>query len=369
MHALRDQPGIEVVGAEGDGAAALARIPETNPDVVTLDIEMPVMDGLATLRQIRTLYPRIRTIMFSTLTTRGAASTFEALALGADDYVAKASNAGSLDQSLANLRGELIPKIRQFFAAPPAPSVRPKPAPRPNLGPSLAPLGSKLAFTRDMGLTPGLKPGPLARSAIVAPGATAPPRRAASFHILGIGVSTGGPQALAELMPRLPASLRTPVVIVQHMPPMFTRLLAERLDSLSPLSVVEAENGMPIRPGTVYLAPGDYHLRVRRTGDSLFAALDREAPENSCRPAVDALFRSLAEVCGKDVLSVVLTGMGSDGMRGTKAVKAAGGYSLVQDQTSSVVWGMPGAVAGAGLADAVLPLSAIAGEITRLAGA
>jgi two-component system chemotaxis response regulator CheB len=332
MHALREEPDIEVVGAEPNGAAALSRIPEVHPDVITLDIEMPVMDGLTALRQIRKLHPQLRTIMFSTLTTRGASSTFEALALGADDYVAKAANTGALDQSLANLRGELVPKIRQFFATASAPPV------------------------------------PLPKPAIVAPiGRTV--RRSSPFGVLGIGVSTGGPQALSQLIPQLPASLRMPVLIVQHMPPMFTRLLAERLDSLGALSAVEAAEGMEIRAGTVYVAPGDYHLRVRRSGTRLFAVLDQGPQENSCRPAVDVLFCSLAETFGKDVLSVVLTGMGYDGLRGTKALKAAGGYSLVQDQASSVVWGMPGSVAEAGLADGVFPLSALGAEIVRLAGA
>ena len=339
MHALREEPDIEVVGAEPDGAAALARIPDVHPDVITLDIEMPVMDGLTALRQIRKLHPRLRTIMFSTLTTRGASSTFEALTLGADDYVAKASNAGSLDQSLASLRGELVPKIRQFFASA---------------------TGSATATARDLPPKP-----PLAVPCVKA----AWTWRSTPFRILGIGVSTGGPQALAQLIPRLPASLRLPVLVVQHMPPMFTRLLAERLDSLSPLRVVEAGDGMEVSPGTVYIAPGDHHLRLRRSGSSLIAALDQGPQENSCRPAVDVLFRSLTESFGKDVLSVVLTGMGSDGLRGTQALKAAGGYSLVQDQASSVVWGMPGAVAEAGLADGVFPLAALGHEIVRLAGA
>ena len=347
MHALGEEPDIEVVGAEGDGAAALARIPEAHPDVITLDIEMPVMDGLAALRQIRKLYPKIRIIMFSTLTTRGASATFEALSLGADDYVAKASNAGKLDESLNGLRSELIPKIRQFFAVAAKPAAGPTPLP-----------------------VAGPKPVPVAaaRPALAAPGALGM-RRTAPFRILGIGVSTGGPQALAELLPKLPGTLRVPVVIVQHMPPMFTRLLAERLDHAGPLNVVEATHGMPVRAGTVYVAPGDYHLRVHKAGGQLITALDQGPQENSCRPAVDVLFRSLAETCGKDVLSVVMTGMGADGMRGTKALKAAGAYSMVQDQASSVVWGMPGAVADAGLADAVLPLSELAHEIVRLAGA
>jgi two-component system chemotaxis response regulator CheB len=230
------------------------------------------------------------------------------------------------------LRDELVPKIRQFFA------TRPTNAPLP---------------PKPVMVTPG------ARIA----------RRSTDFRALGIGVSTGGPQALSQLIPQLPASLRVPVLIVQHMPPMFTRLLAERLDSLGALPAVEAVDGMALRAGTVYIAPGDYHLRVRRSGTGLFAALDQGPQENSCRPAVDVLFRSLAETLGKDVLSVVLTGMGFDGLRGTKALKAVGGYSLVQDQASSVVWGMPGAVAEAGLADGVFPLSALGPEIVRLAGA
>ena len=331
MHALREEPDIEVVGAEANGADALSRIPEVHPDVVTLDIEMPVMDGLAALRQIRKLHPRLRTIMFSTLTTRGASSTFEALALGADDYVAKAANTGSLDRSLGSLRGELVPKIRQFFAAATAPLPLPKPV-------TAAPIEKAM-------------------------------RRSSSFGVLGIGVSTGGPQALGQLIPQLPACLRVPVLVVQHMPPTFTRLLAERLDSLGALSVVEAADGMEIRAGTVYIAPGDYHLRVRRCGSRMLAVLDQSPQENSCRPAVDVLFRSLAETFGAGTLSAVLTGMGFDGLRGTKAIKAAGGYSLVQDQASSVVWGMPGVVAEAGLADGVLPLSKLGSEIVRLAGA
>lgn len=176
-------------------------------------------------------------------------------------------------------------------------------------------------------------------------------------------------KTLVQLIPQLPASLRVPVMVVQHMPPMFTRLLAERLDSLSPLRVVEASHGMEVHPGTVYVAPGDHHMRLRRSGNLLFTALDQGPQENSCRPSVDVMFRSLTASLGKDVLSVVLTGMGADGLLGTQALKAAGGYSLVQDEASSVVWGMPGAVAEAGLADGVFPLAALGPEIVRLAGA
>ena len=327
--ALGADPAIEVVGAEGDGLAALARIPVVQPDVVTLDIEMPRMDGLETLRRIRKEYPHLRTVMFSTLTTRGAAATFEALSLGADDYVAKASNAGKLDESLATLRAELLPKIRQFFLRlenRPAPQAAPpKPAPRPGL--------------------------------------TVKPR------VVVIGVSTGGPNALAKLVPDLPKGFPLPILVVQHMPMTFTRLLAERLNEACPLEVREAEEGLPVVPGRVIVARGDHHLKVRGAGSSVFATLDQGPQENSCRPAVDVLFRSAAQLYGGAVVSVVLTGMGFDGRKGTEIVKAAGGYSVVQDQASSVVWGMPGAVAEAGLADRIVPLDRMSAELVRLAGA
>jgi two-component system, chemotaxis family, protein-glutamate methylesterase/glutaminase len=323
QQALQEDPAIECVGAEPHGLAALERIPVLKPDVVTLDIEMPEMDGIATLREIRKRHPRLRTIMFSTLTTRGAAATFEALSSGADDYVTKAANAGSLDRSLESLRRDLIPKIKQFFtvAAPSRPAVG---------APSRLPV------------------------------------RTGKPQVLAIGVSTGGPQALAELVPKIPAGFPLPILIVQHMPPMFTRLLAERLQTLSPLKVQEAVEGAPVTAGRVYVAPGDYHLRVRRSGPGHWiTSLDQTPHENSCRPSVDVLFRSLAESYGGDVLSVVLTGMGRDGLLGVTKLKAGGASCIVQDEASSVVWGMPGAVAGAGLADCILPLDQIPAEIVR----
>jgi len=327
--ALQEDPEIEVVGSEGNGVAALARIPQVSPDVVTLDIEMPEMDGLQTLREIRKRHPRLRTIMFSSLTTRGAAATFEALSSGADDYVAKSPNVGALDQSLVALRGELVPKVKQFFS----------PGPR-----AAAP--QKLSVS----------------AAAVERNGFAKPR------IVAIGVSTGGPQALAEVIPHLPAGFPVPIVIVQHMPPTFTRLLAERLDAMSPLKIEEAADGMELIAGRALVARGDHHLQVRGGGQSVRALLDQGPHENSCRPSVDVLFRSLAESHGGAVLSVVLTGMGSDGLRGTQALKSRGAFSLVQDEASSIVWGMPGAIVQAGLADRVVPLRQIAPEIVRLAG-
>jgi two-component system chemotaxis response regulator CheB len=307
---------------------ALARIPIVHPDLVTLDIEMPVMDGLETLRQIRKLHPGLRVVMFSTLTQRGASETFEALSLGADDYVAKAANGGSLDRSLTALRTELIPKVKQFFSFSRAviPATSEKVVPQP------------------------------ARSRT----------RHGRVRAIAIGASTGGPQALAELISHLPGNLPVPVLVVQHMPPMFTRFLAERLKSISALLVEEAEDGMKVCPGTVIIARGDHHLRVKRNGNGFVTELNQEGKENFCRPAVDVLFRSMAEAFGGDVVSVVLTGMGSDGLRGTEVLKAAGAYCLAQDEETSVVWGMPGAVVRAWLADQILRLSQVAPALVSL---
>jgi two-component system chemotaxis response regulator CheB len=325
-HALSEDPEIEVVGSAPDGVIALARIPQLNPHVVTLDIEMPRMDGLATLREIRKQYPDIIVIMFSTLTERGAAVTMEALALGAHDYVAKASNTGSLDRSLENLRGELIPKIKQFFQF--ARGVA-QPVPSP---------GVPRIVTAFKG--PRLHP-----QAVV------------------IGVSTGGPTALAAIVPKLPADFPLPILIVQHMPPMFTRLLAERLQAQTKLRVLEASEGTRIKPGLILIAPGNFHMRVRRSGGKDSVTLDQSLPENSCRPSADVLFCSAAEAYGGASIGVVLTGMGKDGFRGCEVLRGQGAYIIAQDEASSVVWGMPGFVSKGGLADATVSLQSVVPEI------
>jgi two-component system chemotaxis response regulator CheB len=320
-HALEADPGIEVVGVAAHGGIALQRIPQLNPDVVTLDVEMPEMDGLETLRRIKRDYPDLRVVMFSTLTERGGLTTLEALSLGADDYVTKASNEGSLDRSMVRLRDELIPKLRQFFQPP-----GPPPAPVFHHPPS-APLPPTVpVFTQ--------------RS-----------------RVLTIGVSTGGPNALGQVLPAIPPDFPLPVLVVQHMPPLFTRLLAERLNTCCRLRVKEAEAGEVFERGVIYVAPGDRHLCFSSSGR---AELNDGPPLNSCRPAVDALWLSLASVCGGAVTAVVLTGMGQDGLRGATALKAQGARVIAQDEASSVVWGMPGAVVHTGLADHVLPLDRIA---------
>jgi two-component system chemotaxis response regulator CheB len=332
---------LEVVGAAANGRIGLAKIPQVNPDLVTLDMEMPEMDGLQTLAVLRKTYPRLPVIMFSTLTARGAVATLDALSLGANDYVTKPANVGSVAVGMQRIREDLIPKIKALcpgiagIERPPAPSLR---------------------TLRPENHTPP-RPGSSIEQAIHSPG-----RR---VDIVAIGVSTGGPNALAELLPQLPADFPVPVVIVQHMPPLFTKLLAERLAAKSAIRVNEGAAGALLQPGYAWVAPGDFHMVVARDAAAVRLQMHQGPPENSCRPAVDVLFRSVAKLYGTGALAVVLTGMGQDGLRGCEEIRESGGQILAQDEASSVVWGMPGFVARAGLADKILPLEQMANEITR----
>jgi len=329
---LSADPALEVAGTAANGRIALQKIPQVNPDLVTLDVEMPDMDGLQTLAAIRKQYPTLPVIMFSTVTQRGAATTIDALSLGANDYVTKPANVGSVTEALQCLRDQLIPKIKLWC--------------------------SRATRTETTPLRPGASFTYLA----------SPRRASVQIHpvdIVAIGVSTGGPNALSVLLPELPGDLPVPIVIVQHLPPVFTRLLAERLGSQSALRVKEGATGDVLCPGHVNVAPGAYHMTVRRNGVSMVIQTNQDTPENSCRPAVDVLFRSVVDVYGAGTLGVILTGMGQDGLRGCERIREAGGQILAQDEASSVVWGMPGFVARAGLADEVIPLNDIAGEIVR----
>jgi two-component system chemotaxis response regulator CheB len=335
VSALADADGIEVVGTARDGYDAIDKVDELRPDVVTLDIEMPRLDGLGALSVIHERHPRLPVIMFSTLTARGAAATLDALSRGASDYVTKPSNTASIGEGLVSVRDQLAPRIRA------------------------------LAGMRRM------VPGPRAtRPAVTAP-ASKP--SAGLPQVLLIGCSTGGPDALAQVLPALPADLGVPVLVVQHMPPVFTAMLAQRLDRLSALTVREAADGDELRAGEVLIAPGDWHLRLRSAGGTVRAVLDQGPQENFCRPAVDPLFRSAAEVYGGRAVAAVLTGMGQDGLDGVRVLAEKGARIVVQDEATSVVWGMPGAVAQAGLADQILPLpqiaDALAGAVRRVAAA
>ncbi len=333
-NALGQEPSFEVVGSAANGVLALQRAAELKPDVITLDIEMPEMDGIATVRKLREMSCNAYVIMCSTLTSRGASATIDALMMGANDYVTKPSNSGPMDSALVMLRDELIPKIKQFFE-----EKRRAPAP-PRPSPPMA----------------AASPRQVAAPAFL----TAVERK-----VLAIGVSTGGPTALMEILPMFPATFPLPIVIVQHMPPLFTKLLADRLRSQSSLEVVEATAGMTLKPGRAILAPGDFHMRLKKTAQEVTILLDQAPRENSCRPAVDVLFRSVAEIYSGGVIGVILTGMGQDGLRGVEQLKQKGGYIIAQDQSTSVVWGMPGAIVDAGLADSVLALRAVVPEILR----
>lgn len=324
---LDDDPDIEVVGTAANGRIALDKLPQLRPDIVILDVEMPVMDGLATLRAMRPTHPHLPVVMFSTLTERGAAATLDALSAGASDYVTKPSHVGSVNASIDRVRSELIPKIKALVGA-----TREKTAPR-------------------------TRPVPPTR-----------PVRQDRVDVIAVGCSTGGPDALTAIVAGLPADLPVPVVVVQHMPPLFTRMFAERLDRSCPLLVREAADGVTLEPGQILVAPGDHHLVLRRQGVEVVAQLTKEAPENYCRPSVDVLFRSVASVYGNGALACVLTGMGRDGLKGSERIRAAGGRIVVQDQASSVVWGMPGAVAQAGLANDVVPLVKVAETLVNAVG-
>ena len=323
---------IEVAGAARDGKEALDMISKLKPDVILLDVEMPILDGIETLRQLRRTDRKTPVLMFSSLTVSGGEATLEALSLGANDYVAKPTAAENVNQAIAYINAELVPKIKQWgrqSIRPAGPAVRIK-----------EPQTDTSAPSREKGT-----PSPI--------------------DVVLIGSSTGGPNALAEVIPKLPANLSVPVLIVQHMPKLFTKLLAERLDKASRLSVKEATDGAVIRAGEVLIAPGDYHMTVESVGPDRRTVLNQSPPENSCRPAVDVLFRSAATVYGKRCLAVMLTGMGKDGLEGSRKLCDRGATLIAQDQASCVVWGMPRAVTEAGIADAVVPLAEIHQRIIR----
>jgi two-component system, chemotaxis family, protein-glutamate methylesterase/glutaminase len=328
--ALSQDPELEVVGLAANGRIALNLIEQCTPDVVTLDLEMPDGDGLEVLRQLQPRLARLPVIMFSTLTERGAAATLDALALGARDYVTKPCNGGA-EASTARIRDELIPKIKALS-----------------------------------GLSRGIELRPqIPRAAI--PGITraASPGIRTPIELVAIGTSTGGPNALTAVLPQFPRQFPAAMAVVQHMPPTFTRFLAERLNTACELQVVEAAHDQVVKPGSIWIAPGDFHMAVENEGTQVHLRAFRTPPENSCRPSVDVLFRSVARTYGPRALAVVMTGMGQDGLRGCEQLHETGAAILAQDEASSVVWGMPGFVVNAGLASKVVPLSQIAAEIIR----
>lgn len=345
--ALGGLPDVRVVGEARNGREGVELVQRLRPDAVVLDIEMPVMDGIETMRELHRLRPDLPVIMFSTLTERGARATFEALAAGARDYVTKPRSTGGLVQAVATIRRELGERLAAL--CPPAP-VAPAAPPAP---PTRAPGARRRTATTRAGATPVPSAGPRRLTSLA-------PDHGGRVDVLAIGASTGGPEALTRVLGGLPEHLAVPVLVVQHMPPVFTTLLAERLDRTCPLPVREAVDGEPLRPGVVLVAPGDLHLTVTGSPAAATVFLTSAAKENHCRPSVDVLFRSLVPVFGKRTLAVVLTGMGADGAAGAGEIVRVGGVVLAQDQATSVVWGMPGAVVAGGHASRVLPLSAVA---------
>lgn len=321
---LDGEEGIEVVGSAANGRIALAKIPRLNPDLITLDVEMPEMDGLETLSRIRAEFPLIKVVMLSSLTQQGGAATVESLFRGASDYVTKASRMETPEAAQAYLRQQLVPKIRALVGR----------------------LEKSTEVQRSQ------------KVAVVKP-------VSGPIEIVAIGVSTGGPNALRTVLSTIPSNFEVPIVIVQHMPPDFTRSLAERLDTLCDIRVFEGRTGASLQPGTAWVAPGDRHMEVRRGEDGVTLLTQMGPLENSCRPSVDVLFRSVAQCYGAGSLGVILTGMGQDGLVGCRAIDKNGGCVLAQDEASSVVWGMPGQVVKAGLTEAVFPVDAIGAEVVR----
>jgi len=348
---------MEVAASLRTGLEAVNQLERINPDVAVLDIEMPELDGLSALPRLLAKKRDLVIIMASTLTRRNAEISFKALSLGAADYIPKPES--TREAAAADIfHHDLIQKIRHLgarlrrrpaVASPPLAPASPAPAAR---GPVARPVAPALA------------------PAVHAPSSGSPSTRPFSAQapkVLLIGSSTGGPQALMSLVTELgPVIDRFPVLITQHMPPTFTTILAEHLARSSRRPAAEAVDREPVKPGRIYLAPGGKHMRVARSGADVVIGLDDGPAVNFCKPAVDPLFTSAIDVWHGNILSVILTGMGSDGMRGGKDIVAAGGSVIAQDEASSVVWGMPGAAANAGICAAILPLNQIGAKVNRL---
>jgi two-component system, chemotaxis family, protein-glutamate methylesterase/glutaminase len=329
--ALAQQPGVEVVGSAGDGRSALEKIDQLKPDVITLDLEMPGIDGLEVLRQLKTRPSPPAVIVISALTEAGAEMTTKALRLGAFDFVLK-PNGPKLDENQARLQTELLPKLEHL-------------AERKHIALEVQAAPAKCDLAQH------------------APQHASMPMRAP--EIIAIGISTGGPSALHEMLPKLPASLSVPIVIVQHMPPKFTKSLADDLNRHCALEVQEGVDGTRLQPGHVYLAPGGHQMKVEQFPRGLELRVTDDPAEKSCKPSVDYLFRSLADIMGPRVLAVIMTGMGDDGFVGCQILKRHGALVMAQDRASCVVYGMPRQIVEHGLADIIRPLDAIADTITE----
>lgn len=329
---FRGDPEIEVVGVADTGIKALEQIDTLKPDIVTLDIEMPEMDGLETLRTLRRQGSSVPVIMFSKYTSEGATASLEALMLGASDVVAKPSAHGGQGKTCDVVKRQLTTRIR-----------------------ALGRKAHRLSKAESKHI-PEKKVSEVETRIFEAPG---------PIEAIGLAISTGGPRALIDVVSALDPNLPAPIFITQHMPPMFTRFLAERLQARGTLRVQEAEEGMFAEPGNIYIAPGNYHMEVTRSDGRVVIGISQAPHENSCRPSADVMFRTLASTYGPRLMGIVMTGMGNDGKRGCEAIKSHGGVVVAQDEASSLVWGMPRSVIKAELHDAVVSLAHIAPLINK----
>lgn len=337
---FEEQPDFKVVGVAHNGKDAVEKTAQLSPDLLTMDVNMPVMDGLEALAIIMKEHP-LPVVMISSMTKTGAEATFRALELGAVDFISKVSGTVS---SIADIQNQILEKCRAAAAANWRISAKEKSIP----------------VEMEEAPMPKVRPVEM----VSRPFAKSVPGIGGQQRLVAIGTSTGGPRALQQVITQLPADLPCGVVVVQHMPPGFTKSLSERLDSLSKVKVKEAEDNDLIEPGHVYIAPGNYHMQVKNQSGMLRIFLNQEPPLASHRPSVDVLFDSVASV-GRRLTAVIMTGMGSDGAKGMQKIKSAGGYVIAEDESTSVVYGMPKAVVDLGIADKVLPLPYIAGAIVN----
>ncbi len=359
---VEEDKDLTLVGAAVDGEQGLRKAEDLKPDLIVLDVEMPKMDGLAALPLLLKAVPGCKIVMASTLTRRGGEVTIRALSMGAADYASK-PQAGRL-AGAEEFRRDLLAKLK---------ALAPRPIPPvPSQG-VMAPPSAPSALGAPTARTPSApQPASAPAKKMHAPVAQPPQTRGTPRHngrpeIIAIGSSTGGPQALRDVIAAIPADVSAPIVIAQHMPALFTKILAEHLTKAGKLACKEAEDNERLKPGCVYIAPGDFHMTIRKDAAGFYAVLDQTPPINFCRPAVDPLFQSVAEVTRGAALGIVLTGMGHDGREGARMLRNSGGTILAQDEATSIVWGMPGAVAEAGLADEILSLSQMGPGIVRRA--
>lgn len=351
---LESDPDVQVVASVGDGQMAVNALAKDKGkiEVIVLDIEMPRMDGLTALPELLKIDPDVPVVMASTLTARNADISLKAMSLGAKDYIPKPSSMRELSAA-ESFKRELLEKVKSLGAAR-----------RRKLG-TAAPARPRYSVDRAAGTTPRAA-APTAAPAVKASAAISlRPAGRRPPQVLCIGSSTGGPQALFKVLGALPKTLRLPILLTQHMPATFTSILADHITRSTGWECVEATDGMPVQAGRIHLAPGDFHMLAERSGTGAVLRLKKDPPENFCRPAVDPMLRSVIATWGGQALAVILTGMGHDGQKGSEALVEAGGTVIAQDEASSVVWGMPGAVARAGICTAVLPLDQIAPWIDR----